>query len=174
MRRCLPIILFVLPFSGCSTSELLAVAEKERIAAERLYIAETLCMKYKEFDTGVTNYNRCIENVLGIDRKSNTKDKMYAGSPIKESGLSNEKVIEQINELPNTTSGADSVSSFVAIAEDRINKFDESLQANCCTNSAEPQSNLPDNVLICNKYNQFGNELRDRCLEIAVGSAYVP
>lgn len=174
MRSCLPIILFVLPLSGCSTSELLAVAEKERVAAERLYIAETLCMKYKEFDTGVTNYNRCIENVLGIDRKSSTRDERYAGNPVKENELSNEKVIEQLNELPNTTSGVDPVSSFVAIAEDRINKFDESLQAGCCTNSADPQPNLPDNVLICNKYNQFGNELRDRCLEIAVGSTYVP
>ena len=172
MRSYLLIILFVLPLSGCSTSELLAVAEKERVAAERLYIAETLCMRYKEFDTSATNYNMCIENVLGIDRKSNTKYSIRAGSPIETSGLSNEKVIEQINVLPNTTSGTESINSFVAIAEDRINKFDETLQAGCCTPS--PQEHLPDNVLICNKYNQFINEWRDRCLEIAIGSTYVP
>lgn len=143
MRNLLLIFLFAPILSGCSTTELLTVAEKEHIEARRLYDAETLCMDYKIF-SHTKEYDACIENILGLNNKPQAKEAMRAMGPSElstntvadsiskntatsafsnnaaENSLSNEIIIslpdttsekpiidqlDQINTLPNTSSG---------------------------------------------------------------------
>lgn len=200
MRSLLIIVLSVLTLSGCSV---FVVAEKEQKAAERLYIAETLCMRYKWLGSDTSEYNMCIANVLGIDdnQKSNHNDPIRAGNPVEASGLSDNKntseistladakgtpkvtvlsdekiveVIEVINALPKTASGTE----FVAVAVERLAIFDDTLHRakpdDPVTVHPDPPPPVPDHVRICDKYNAFGDDLRQRCEEIAIGSRYEP
>jgi len=63
-------LLFVLLLAGCSS--FITEAEIEHIKAEKMHNAEILCMDKKELGHTV-EYDTCIENVLGINQASHSK-----------------------------------------------------------------------------------------------------
>ena len=100
MRNSFLIILSILILSGCLTAELIAVAEKEHLEAERLSEADMQCADHKVY-AHTLQYDACIAKALGTNKKttaSNTES-------IETNRFSNEKIINNINALPSTASG---------------------------------------------------------------------